>query len=134
MSPSWFTDRGSVTAFVAVMATALVVVAGMAYDGGSVLTAQATARSHAAKAARAGAQQIDVDLLRSTGEVVLEPAAAQAAASAYLAQVGADGEVTVAADTVTVTVTIRQPMLILPIPDRTVTATDAATATEEATT
>jgi hypothetical protein len=126
-------DRGSLTAFVAVLATALVMVAGMAYDGGNVLTAHATARSYASKAARAGGQQIDTDKLRQTGQVVLEPAAAHAAAQSYLAKVGANGTVTVEGETVTVTVTIVQPMQILPLPDRTVAATDAATATEEAT-
>jgi len=51
-------DRGSMTAFVAVAAVALVMVAGMAYDGGQVVSATAQARSDAAKAARAGAQEV----------------------------------------------------------------------------
>jgi hypothetical protein len=123
-------DRGSLTAFVAVVATAMVLVAGMAYDGGAVLTAHATARSYAAKAARAGAQQIDLDVLRSSGGVVLDPSAAVAAAQSYLATVSANGSVTVDDDTVTVTVTRVQPMHILPLPARTVVATEAATATQ----
>lgn len=61
-------QRGSITAFVAVVATALVLVAGMAYDGGQVITAHNTARNDAARAARAGAQQIDLDHLRLTSE------------------------------------------------------------------
>jgi hypothetical protein len=124
-------DRGSLTAFVVVMATAMVLVAGMAYDGGAVLTAHATARSYASKAARAGAQKIDLDMLRSTGDVVLDPSAAAAAADRYLGAVGAQGSVSVEGDTVTVTVTVVQPMHILPLPDRTVRATEAATATDE---
>lgn len=122
-------DRGSVTAFVVVLATGLLMVAGMAYDGGAVLTAHAQARSHAAKAARAAAQEIDVELLRSTGRVELDPVAAAAAGDGYLAAVGASGSVTVEGDTATVTVTAVQPMRILPLPDRTVVATDAASAT-----
>jgi hypothetical protein len=37
-------DRGSVSAFVAVIAIALVAVAGLVYDGGQILTAQARVR------------------------------------------------------------------------------------------
>jgi hypothetical protein len=123
-------ERGSVTAFVAIVATALVMVAGMAYDGGAVLTAHATARSHATKAARAGAQQLDIDQLRATGEVELDPASAGEAALAYLADVGANGTATVEGDTVTVVVTTVQSMYILPLPDRRIVATESATATD----
>jgi len=122
-------DRGSVTAFVVILATGLVMVAGMAYDGGAVLTAHATVRSHAAKAARTAAQEIDLDTLRSTGRVELDPAAAETAGHAYLAAVGATGTVDVEGDTATVTVSVVQPMHILPLPDRTVIATEAASAT-----
>jgi hypothetical protein len=132
MSRSARSDRGSLTAFVVVMATAMVLVAGMAYDGGAVLTAHAAARSSASKAARAAAQEVDLDVLRSTGDVVLDPSAAVAAADAYLASAGASGSVSINGDTATVTVTIVQPMHILPLPDRTVVATEAATATDQA--
>jgi hypothetical protein len=123
-------DRGSVTAFVAVVAVALVMVAGMAYDGGQVLAAHASARSDAAKAARAGAQEIDLVVLRQTVESTLDPAAAEAAALAYLDEAGAVGTATVEGSTVTVTVTAVQPMHILPLPDRTVVATEEASAVE----
>jgi hypothetical protein len=119
-----------VTAFVAVIAVALVMVAGMAYDGGQVLAAHATARSHAAKAARAGAQEIDLVTLRQTGESTLDPAAAEAAALAYLEEARAVGSASVEGSTVTVTVTVVQPMHILPLPDRTVVATEDASAVE----
>lgn len=66
-------DRGSITAFVAVVATALVLVAGMAYDGGQVIAAHNAARNDAEQAARAGAQQIDLDHLRATGNPRLDP-------------------------------------------------------------
>jgi hypothetical protein len=130
MNDGGATDRGSVTAFVAVVAVALVMVAGMAYDGGQVLAAHASARSDAATAARAGAQEIDLVVLRQTGESMLDPAAAEAAALAYLDEAGAAGTASVEGSTVTVTVTTVQPMHILPLPDRTVVATEEASAVE----
>jgi len=65
-------EQGSVSALVAVVATGLVMVAGLAYDGGQIVTAQATARDLAANAARAGAQEVDLDELRATGRAALD--------------------------------------------------------------
>lgn len=124
-------DRGTITAFVAVVGLALVMVAGMAYDGGQVIAAQATARSDAAKAARAGAQEIDIAHLRATGEAILDPARAEAAALGYLEQANTPGTVTVGGASITVTVSITQPMRILPVPDHTVVVTETATAVDE---
>lgn len=121
-------ERGSITSFVAVVAVSLVLVAGMAYDGGQVVTGHATARSYADKAARAGAQAIDIDELRATGRVVLDPSGAARAAEQYLNQVGASGSAVVDGGDVTVTVTIVVPMRILPGPDRSITAVETATA------
>jgi hypothetical protein len=123
-------DEGSITAFVAIVAVALVMVAGMAYDGGQVLAAHAAARSDAAKAARAGAQEIDLVALRQTGETTLDPAAAEAAALAFLEEAGAVGTASVDGATITVTVTVVQAMHILPMPDRTVVATEEASAVD----
>ena len=125
-------EQGSITAFVAVVATALVMVAGMAYDGGQILAAQASVRSDAGKAARAGAQQIDTTHLRSTGETILDPGEAEAAALAFLERSGSSGTVVVNGASVTVTVTAIQPMRILPVPDRTIVVTETATAIDEA--
>lgn len=121
-------ERGSVSAFVAVVAVALVMVAGMAYDGGSIVAAQATARDLASSAARAGAQEVDLDRLRASGEPHLDPQRAAAAASAFLATASSTGTVLVEGPSITVTVGVRQPMRILPVADRTVIATDTATA------
>lgn len=121
-------ERGSVAPFIAIISLALVMVAGMAYDGGQVVAAQARARDLAGNAARAGAQEIDLTVLRATGRPELLPEQAVAAAQTYLADAGATGEVTVLDDRITVTVRLRQPMHILPLPDRTVVATDTATA------
>jgi hypothetical protein len=133
MTPLRSDDRGSITAFVAVVATALVMVAGMAYDGGQIITAQATARGHAEKAARAGAQEIDITHLRATGEALLDQAQATAAALAYLERVGSTGTASVDGASITVTASVVQPMLILPVPDRVISVTHTATAVDQAT-
>lgn len=124
-------ERGSITAFVAIVATALVLVAGMAYDGGQVIVAHNTARNDAERAARAGAQQIDLDHLRATNEPRLDPTAAEAAATAYLRRAGATGTATVAGASITVTVTRTQPLRILPGSDRTIVVSETATAVDE---
>lgn len=121
-------ERGTVSAMVAVIATALIMVAGLAYDGGQVITAQATARDLAANAARAGAQEVNLDELRDTGVALLDADRAIAAAQAYLAGSGHTGAATVDGASITVSVQVRQPMRILPLPDRVVTASDTATA------
>lgn len=107
-------------------------VAGMAYDGGQIVVAQATARDIASSAARAGAQEIDIDHLRSTGESLLDPERAMAAAQEFVVRAGFTGTAQVNGDSVTVTVRIRQPMRILPLPDRIVAATDTSTALQQA--
>lgn len=122
-------ERGSVSAFVAVIALGLVMVAGLVYDGGQVLAAQATARDLAANAARAGAQELDLDTLRADGVARLDPARASAAAEGYLRANGVEGSAVVDGADITVTVLVPARMRILPVPDRTVRATDTATAT-----
>ena len=124
-------EAGSVSAFVAVVALGLIMVTGMAYDGGQIVAAQATARDLAASAARAGAQEVDLDRLRSTGDAMLDPERATAAAQAFLAKAGFNGSTRVAGSSITVTVTVRQPVRILPVPDRMVTATDTASAVDQ---
>ena len=127
-------ERGSVAPFIAIMAIALVLVAGLVYDGGRIVAAQATARDVASSAARAGAQQVDLQRLRSDGTPLLAPDRATDAARTVLDAAGIEGDVVIDAATVTVTATVRQPMLILPLEDRTVSATDSATATAGLTT
>ena len=124
-------ERGSITGFVAVIATALVMVAGMAYDGGQVIHAHNAARNDAEQAARAGAQQIDITHLRQTSEPRLDSGEAEAAALDYLARVGATGTASVDGADITVTVTRIQPLHILPGQDRTITVTETASAVEE---
>jgi Flp pilus assembly protein TadG len=123
-------ERGSVTAFVAVTAVALLLVAGMAYDGGEVIAAHARARSNARKAARAAAQQIDLDELRTSGVVTIDPEAGQRAALEFLQLVGETGVARIVGATAMVTVETTQEMHILPLPSRRIAVTAAATAVE----
>ena len=124
-------ERGSVTAFVAVVAAALVLVAGMAYDGGQIIVAHSAARHDAERAARAGAQQIDLDYLRTTNEPRLDASAAVSAAREFLQRAGASGTATVSGASISVTVTRIQAMRILPGADRSITVTATATAVNE---
>ena len=106
-------EEGTVTAFVVVFMFALILLAGLVIDGGLTLAAQVQAIDEAQAAARAGAQEIDVALLRSTGRVSLDPALAAQAAESYLAATGDAGTVEVNGDEVEVSVFISQPTQIL---------------------
>ena len=118
-------EDGTISAFVAVLAVAIVAVAGLAYDGGQIIRTTADARDLAGAAARAGAQQLAAADVHA-GRAWLDEAAAQHAASQYLTATGTVGEVTVTDTDVRVTVTITQPMRLLPLPDRQITVTAVA--------
>jgi Flp pilus assembly protein TadG len=107
-------DCGQVTAFTAVIAVALLGMAGLVVDGGYALAARQQAAGVAEQAARVGADQIDADSLRA-GPVRLDPAAARAAARDYLALAGHTGTVTADGATVTVAVTVIRPTAVLGI-------------------
>jgi Flp pilus assembly protein TadG len=121
-------ERGSVTAFVAVVAFALIAVAGMVADGGSLLASGIDAGRLASAAARAGAQEVDLDALRAGGRPTLAAGRASRASREFLAAAGADGTVTVTASTVTVAVTLEHRARLLPLPTRAITATRSARA------
>lgn len=106
-------DDGQVTAFVVVMATALIMMIGLVLDGGLTLAARERALGEAQEAARAGAQAVNLAVYRQDGSLSLNPAQAGADARSYLAGIGAAGTVTATAGQVTVTVTAVQPMQIL---------------------
>lgn len=122
-------ERGSVTAMWAILALALLVLGGLVFDGGRVLTTRREANNLARQAARAGAQQLDESSIRS-GTPTLDTFAAETAAREYLAR----REVTplavvVAGTTVTVTVELVQPtplLALVGIDERTVTSTASA--------
>jgi Flp pilus assembly protein TadG len=106
-------DRGSLTLFTVVIAFALFLLGGLVVDGGEKLTAARRASDVAEQAARAGAQAVSVTSLRNSGRLALDPAAAQAAARAYLKNSGEQGLVRVDGDVITVTTTVSRPTVIL---------------------
>src|SRR6266545_4681866 len=59
-------EGGVVTAFVVVMAIALLLVTGLVFDGGRAIVAKRHAINVAEQAARAGAQAIDIASVRSS--------------------------------------------------------------------
>jgi hypothetical protein len=104
-------ERGVITAFVVVMSTALIVLAGLVLDGGYTLAARRQAIDEADGAARAAAQAVAVST--RSGPVTLDSRRAQASVDAYLAPTGHLGQASVHGDVVTVTVSFSRRMLIL---------------------
>jgi Flp pilus assembly protein TadG len=97
-------DAGRVTAFATVITLALVAVAGLVLDGGVALSAKVQVLDIAQAAARAGAQQLDLTLYRTTSQAQLNPDRAASVAEAWLASAGVQGEAGATTTTVTVTV------------------------------
>jgi hypothetical protein len=122
-------DRGSATGWaIGTILVGLLIVA-LVFDGAAAMTARATALDTAQQTARAGADQLDLALLREQGVVAIDPAAAQDVAQQWLENAGVEGAVDATAADVTVTVTVTQPTVLLAvvgIPTFTITA--AATA------
>ncbi len=106
-------ERGMVTAFVASFTIALLAVAGLVVDGGYILAARQRAYDEADAAARAGAQAIDLDTLRSGGAATVVAADAQRRVDEYLGLSGHHGVVEVNGGQVTVTITHDQPLVML---------------------
>ncbi len=106
-------ERGGVTVFVVIFTTTLLLFAGLVIDGGHLLAARRLAINEAEAAARAGAQAIRTDSLRSDGPVTVDPDAARRRAMEYLAGTGHDATVETADDTVRVEVSFTQPLAIL---------------------
>jgi Flp pilus assembly protein TadG len=100
-------DEGAVSVFVLALVVVLMVVAGLVVDGGRAVNARAAAFDAAEQAARAAANQVDAATLRATGDVVIDPAAAQAAAVDHLVARGYDAaRVTVTSTGTQVTVEV----------------------------
>lgn len=106
-------ERGQVIAFVVVMTAGFMAVAGLVDDGGRALSGRARALDEAQAAARVGAQQINITVLRATGSVELNPQKAVQAVDQYLSVVGDAGAVTVSGNSIHVTVTVSVPTQIL---------------------
>lgn len=60
-------ERGSMSVFTVLFSVAVFLLAGLLVDGGAAINARLRAADVAEQAARAGADQIDVDHLRATG-------------------------------------------------------------------
>jgi hypothetical protein len=86
-------ERGSVTAFVVVLAAAFIVAAGLVIDGGLALAGKTTAEDEAQQAARTAATALAQQPLRD-GQILLNSSLALAAAQAYIAATGDTGSVT----------------------------------------
>jgi hypothetical protein len=99
-------EGGSLSVFVAICAVGLLIVLGIVIDCGGRLRALERADALAQEAARAGGQQIDPGAVLSGRAVVVDPAAAQAAALRYLDDNGVPGQVTVDPDGRTLHVTV----------------------------
>lgn len=107
-------DRGAITLFAVLMVLVLLLAAGLVIDGGTKLAAARQATGLAEEAARAGAEQINVQhAYTAGGPYIPSPAAAAAAASGYLAAAGHPGTVTVTGTAITVSVTITEQTAIL---------------------
>ena len=121
-------QRGAVALYAAVMMLALLSTIGLVLVGGQKVAALREATNIADNAARAGAQHVDLDSVRSGDALRLDPDEAVAAANDYLSLVGHSGTPVVNGDTITVTVTISYNPVILPMGTQTVTATESASA------
>lgn len=125
-------QRGSITVFVVGVLVALVVVAGLVFDGGAIIAGHREADNEAEGAARAGAEVVAAEA-RLSGRLAVDPAAARAASLRYLSVYGHRGSVSVVGDNVTVTVSFverTQILAIVGLRARTVTGTASATAVE----
>lgn len=106
-------ERGQVAAFVTLLTLSLLLVIGLVLDGGFILATKRQADNEAAAAARAGAQEVSTEVLRSTGRSELDPRRAEAAALAYLRALGRTGTARASGDAITVQVDVPRSLLIL---------------------
>ena len=130
----WFRvhgESGTVAPLTAVMLLGLLAVAALVVDGGVLFAARRDLQGLADGAARAGAMAVDQGVLRETGAVRLDPAAARDAAARYLEAARFEGDVRIDADMLVVTVDLEEtrPTLMMGLLGvRTVTVTGHAVA------
>jgi translation initiation factor 6 (eIF-6) len=105
-------ERGSITAFVVVMAAAFILGAGLVIDGGLALAGKTTAEDEAQQAARTAATALAQQPLRD-GQIVVDASPALADARAYIAATGDTGSVTVDGTLIHARVVHRQQTRIL---------------------
>lgn len=87
-------DDGRIAILVLIMGIGVLVMIGLAVDGGAKARALARADNIAAEAARAGGQAINLDQAATGGAKVVDPAKARTEAMRYLADAGVTGTVT----------------------------------------
>ena len=122
-------ERGSVSVWLALAAVALVLCVGIAVDLGGQVHAQQRARAIAAQAARTAGEEVAAAQAIRGQTPAVDVAAAKRAASAYLAQAGVTGTVTVRSGNVEVTVTdTYTPMFLSSIGVGTLTVTGHSSA------
>jgi Flp pilus assembly protein TadG len=109
---------GAVAVPTAILALVVAVLSGLTVDGVRAAQATASADAIAAEAARAGGQAIDTAAL-ARGNPQIDPAAAVAAARSYLAAAHAEGTAVVDGRTITVSVTLTRPTVLLGLVGRT---------------
>jgi hypothetical protein len=107
-------QAGILSAYVAVLAVALLVIVGMAVDTGRAIAAQRLAADEAEQAARSGAGQLSLQALRD-GKVALDIPSAVRAAERYTLISEHPGSATAANGIVTVRVVVLVPTTILGI-------------------
>jgi Flp pilus assembly protein TadG len=106
-------DRGSISVFLTILIPGLLLIVGLAVDGGAKVAALQRADAVAEEAARAGGQALDVAAALN-GDVRIEPEAAVDAARDYLARSGVQGTVDVIdGHTLRVSTTLTQPTAFL---------------------
>ncbi len=106
-------ERGAIGVFLAVLVPGLLLIIGLAVDGGAKVAATQRANAIADEAARAGGQALDVSAALA-GQVRVDPAAAVATARDYLARSDVQGAVTVVdGDTLHVTTVVTEPTTFL---------------------
>ncbi|MET0447618.1 MAG: Tad domain-containing protein [Aeromicrobium sp.] len=81
-------ERGSASIFVIGMSIVLLVCAGLVVDGGLAINARMRLADDAEQAARAGADSINIDLLRKDGAIAINEGEARRRAAGYLAERG----------------------------------------------
>lgn len=92
-------DRGSVAVFTVLIATIVLVMAGLAVDVSGHIHAMQEARSVAREAARAGGQQLQLSTAMRGQGVTADAGQAVAAANTYLAAAGVSGSASVSGPT-----------------------------------
>ncbi len=96
-----------------ILASVLVTLGGLTYDGAQILNARRKATNLASEAARTGAQALSTgSIYQETGNLIVDPEQARIAAARFLGQ-DAEWSISVSGDTVSITVWLTQPLQIL---------------------